>query len=393
MKQFNYTTWTKEEGSREDSMWAESEEEVLAKLKRQNTLILQISEMKRKEGLRTWSVQSIMEFSHRMALLLSAGIPLRRIMQIVVTQKHKGIPYMEINEGIQRGKSLSTILGELSFPRVGLALIEAGELSGNLGEALELVESYYKKEKKWKKDLQGALAYPTFLGVTLLGFIVVALVFILPQFKKVFLSMNVALPPLTKALFSLGNVLQHFGIYILVFMVAIGIFLYGAYKGSKVRQKVHQYVWNWGMQYAMFQSFYLWRHLKVWSILLNSGLTILEVLKITTDLWGNVYASHCQDEVTLCIEQGKGFTESLEKVGLGTPFMWDLLKIGEETGELVMMLNHGSQYYEALLEHYFHRIQQLLEPIMITCMGLVVAVLVIAVMMPMFNAVTALQNI
>ena len=104
-----------------------------------------------------------------------------------------------------------------------------------------------------------------------------------------------------------------------------------------------------------------------------------------------MWASTLQTQVKARISQGHGFTESLEQVQLGTTFLWDLLRIGEETGELERMLEQGHSYYQGMLERTMKRGEQLLEPIMLSIMGSIIAVLVVAVMLPMFNSISAIQ--
>lgn len=393
MKQFICKTWSKEHGIVSKNIWGESQEEIVLKAKKQDLMIISLIEVKKKNEYSKWKIEQVIEFSHKMRLLLEAGISLRRIMEIVVNQRSQNIPYEAMYEGIQRGRSLSSILKELQFPSIGQVLIESGERSGTLGETLKILEDYYISEKKWKKQLQSALAYPIFLLIVLCLFIGAAIGFILPQFKRVFTTMNVEVPSITKLLFSLGDIISQYGLYVLAGNICFCVLTVYLYKQKKFRYHIHKWIWIQGIHFEWMQSFFLSRQLKVWSILLNSGLTLLDCLSLTSSLWGNYYASHCQDKVMESIRQGYHFTTALEEHTLGTPFVWDLLKIGEETGELVRMLQHGADYYTSVLEHYVHRMEQLLEPIMITCMGIIVAVLVISVMIPMFNAVTAVQNI
>ena len=118
---------------------------------------------------------------------------------------------------------------------------------------------------------------------------------------------------------------------------------------------------------------------------------MLQLLDMTESLWGNRWASTLQQEVKTRISQGYGFTDSLEQVQLGTSFVWDLLRIGEETGDLESMLDQGHGYYKGILERTVKRGEQLLEPIILSIMGSIIALLVVAVMLPMFNSISAIQ--
>ena len=138
-------------------------------------------------------------------------------------------------------------------------------------------------------------------------------------------------------------------------------------------------------------SYTMVRMCQIWKLLLQSGIPLLQMLDMTESLWGNRWASILQQEVKTRISQGHGFTDSLEKVQLGTSFVWDLLRIGEETGDLESMLDQGHTYYKGILERTVKRGEQLLEPIMLSIMGSMIALLVVAVMLPMFNSISAIQ--
>ena len=167
--------------------------------------------------------------------------------------------------------------------------------------------------------------------------------------------------------------------------------LWKLYQRDSVKFSVHRKVWlcmarrEWLMAYTMV------RMCQIWKLLLQSGIPLLQLLDMTESLWGNRWASTLQQEVKTRISPGYGFTDSLEQVHLGTSFVWDLLRIGEETGDLESMLDQGHGYYKGILERTVKRGEQLLEPIILSIMGSIIALLVVAVMLPMFNSISAIQ--
>ena len=170
-----------------------------------------------------------------------------------------------------------------------------------------------------------------------------------------------------------------------------GVGLWKAYQRESVRYSIHRYLWRKMQQKEWIMAYPMVRMCQIWQLLIKSGIPLLQLLDMTTSLWGNLWASTLQTQVKARISQGHGFTESLEQVQLGTTFLWDLLRIGEETGELELMLEQGHSYYQGMLERTMKRGEQLLEPIMLSIMGSIIAVLVVAVMLPMFNSISAIQ--
>ncbi|WP_251454245.1 type II secretion system F family protein [Veillonella intestinalis] len=394
MKCYSYRAFDAKGVIQEDTMWAEASEEVVQKLRHRGFQILSLHIAKEtKTGNKKWAYKDIVEFSYRMSLLLEAGISIRRVMQFLSDKPTKRIPYKAINEAVQRGHVLSEVLGQLGFPTIGCALLQAGEAAGTLGNSFGQIKGYYEKQMVWQRQISSAAAYPLFLLGLMLLFIGVAVGFILPAFKKVFMSMQVPLPWLTKLLFSFGDfVTLHAGLCSAL-LLSVGTFIWWLWQQSKFRFKILRKFWQCGSGHEWFDCFYLARLTKVWAILLDSGLTITEMLNLTGSLWGNPYAEQLQHRVCEEISHGRTLGESLKEVKLGNEFLWELVMIGEETGDMGDMLHHGATYYEQLTNRYMNKLQQMLEPIMVSLMGIGVAILVIAVMLPMFNAVTAMQNV
>ncbi|WP_298704691.1 type II secretion system F family protein [uncultured Veillonella sp.] len=392
MKQFMYVVYDEKGVIQENSLWAESLEEVKLKLIYRGWKLIRIEEAKT-HGLSKskWSEKDIVEFSYRMSLLLEAGISIRRVMQFLSTKGSKKIPYGLINEAIKQGQSLSMVLELTQFPLIGLALITAGEAAGTLGQSFKQVKLYYEKQLKFKRQLWSAATYPLFLLALMFIFLIVALGFIIPSFKQVLLSMNVPLPWITRLLFSLGDIfMAHPFLCVSLPLGFMGTILISL-RQSTTKKILAKRFWLLGHGKEWFDAFFLARMTEIWAVLLDSGISMTDLLKLSENLWGNSYATYLHRQVAQQVKDGASFSKALRLTGLGNEFLWELLLMGEESGSMVDMLQHCHTYYEQLTVRYMHKVQQLMEPLMITFMGVGVAILVIAVMLPMFNSVSAIQ--
>jgi type II secretion system protein len=391
MSWYTYEGFSGDKKKVSGTLWGDSEEEIQAKLEYQSITPIRIESTVVKSTQKRWKTAHMIHFAYRMHMLLGAGISLRKALDMMVHTKGSTIPYAEIREDVGRGMALSRSVAKYGCPIIVTTILEAGEASGTLVESLGMIQKLYEEEHRLRQQLVSAITYPSFLVVLMLVFIGVAVGFILPQFKSVFESMQVELPPLTAALFAGGTWLQEKGLYLLASIFLFGMGLWKAYQRESIRYSIHRYLWRKMQQKEWIMAYPMVRMCQIWQLLIKSGIPLLQLLDMTTSLWGNLWASTLQTQVKARISQGHGFTESLEQVQLGTTFLWDLLRIGEETGELERMLEQGHSYYQGMLERTMKRGEQLLEPIMLSIMGSIIAVLVVAVMLPMFNSISAIQ--
>ena len=174
---------------------------------------------------------------------------------------------------------------------------------------------------------------------------------------------------MTKGLFVLGTSLrEHPLLYVSGHVVFIGILIY-VFKQSAIRYRFDRWLWQLAQHNTFLTSLYYTNILHIWSLLLDSGISIINTIDITKHIWRNLYGESCSNHVYDMLCKGHSFCESLK---------------------LVAMLNHCSHYYESLLTQYIARMERLMEPILLTIMGVGIAILVISVMYPLFTSISSL---
>ena len=369
-------------------IWADSEQEVGTRLKRDGYKIykitLQVNKKKHK-----WNHTMVVDVTYQLGLLIESGVPLRRALQLLCHGK-RGLLYTALYESIERGQTLSQALRSEGCPAIALALLESGEAAGTLGESLQYISRHYDWERQLRQKVISAISYPLFLLLLMNIFFLVTILFIIPSFEKVFTTMHITLPMMTRALFALGQGLRaHPILVVALHCVALGSMTY-AYRQYSIKRKVHRWLWQLAHQYQWMTCIYYTSMLKVWALLLDSGISIINTMNITRPLWGNIYGAECSEKVEAKLLSGHSFEESLRTENIGNSFIWQMISIGEESGELVKMLEHCGHYYESILSKYIARLERLLEPILLTLMGIGVAVLVVSVMYPLFTSIAKL---
>ena len=391
MSWYRYEGFSKDTERVKGTLWGDSEEEVQAKLDYQGIKPIRIELVETKQKSSDWGHRPIIQFAYRLHMLLGSGISLRKALDMMVTMKGTKIPYSDIREDVGRGMALSKSVAKYGCPTIAATILEAGEASGTLVEALAMIQGLYEEERKLRQQWISALTYPSFLLVLMGVFITVAVGFILPQFKAVFDTMQIELPPFTAALFAGGTWLQQYGLYVVALFLVVLVLLWKVYQQEAIKLFVHRRIWVCMQSREWLISYTMVRMCQIWKLLLQSGIPLLQMLAMTESLWGNLWATQLQQDVKQYISQGHRLTESLETMQLGTSFLHDLLRIGEETGDLESMLQQGYIYYRGILDRTMKKGEQLLEPIMLSMMGLIIAILVVAVMLPMFNSISAIQ--
>lgn len=331
----------------------------------------------------------VVDVTYQLGLLIESGVPLRRALQLLCQGK-RGLLYTALYESIERGQTLSQALRSEGCPAIALALLESGEAAGTLGESLQYISRHYDWERQVRQKVISAISYPLFLLVLMNIFFLVTILFIVPSFEKVFTTMHITLPVMTRALFALGQGLKNHPIVVVILhCVGLGAMIF-AYHQQSIKRKVHRWLWQLAHRYQWMTCIYYTSMLKVWALLLDSGISIIHTMNITRPLWGNMYGAECSVNVEAKLLSGHSFEESLRTENIGNSFIWQMISIGEESGELVKMLEHCGHYYESILSKYIARLERLLEPILLTLMGIGVAVLVVSVMYPLFTSIAKL---
>ena len=388
MEAYEYVVKDKNNETIKGLIWADSEQEVGTRLKRDGYKIykitLQVNKKKHK-----WNHAMVVDVTYQLGLLIESGVPLRRALQLLCQGK-RGLLYTALYESIERGQTLSQALRSEGCPAIALALLESGEAAGTLGESLQYISRHYDWERQVRQKVISAISYPLFLLVLMNIFFLVTILFIIPSFEKVFTTMHITLPVMTRSLFALGQGLKNHPIVVVILhCVGLGAMIF-AYHQQSIKRKVHRWLWQLAHRYQWMTCIYYTSMLKVWALLLDSGISIIHTMNITRPLWGNMHGSECSEKVEAKLLSGHSLEESLRTENIGNSFIWQMISIGEESGELVKMLEHCGHYYESILSKYIARLERLLEPILLTLMGIGVAVLVVSVMYPLFTSIAKL---
>ncbi len=332
--------------------------------------------------------RQITVFSRQLATLIRSGVPILRAIHIIMEQSEnrtlKNI-LGDIHDNLKEGSTFSSSLAAHPdcFSSLYIAMIRAGEDTGALPGALLRITDYRMKQEEFMSRLRMALAYPILMAVVGAATIVFMLTFVIPRLTKLFLSMGQDLPLPTQILISISRALREAWVWFL-FAVILLIFIRqsksGAGKLFLSRLKIRLPLFG-----KLILKANLSRFCRTLELLIKSGIPILKALDIASAVINNEILQEKLKTSTKELEQGGSFGRSLKTSGLLPSFMTNLVMVGEESGKLSEALSEVADAYERETDEAVKIMTNLLEPLMILVMGLIIAFIVIAMLLPIFE--------
>jgi len=351
------------------------------------------SEIRR--GLRARRIKrsDIIELANNLSVMLAAGVPLLTALgDIISTIEDAFFQHIivEIKHAIEGGASFSdaVALHRDVFPDIFVRLVRIGEETGRLDRSLKDIADHLQKMEDLSQSIKRAMIYPAFAIVTTMGALIFWLAYVLPKILKVFIEMKVQLPFMTRVLIVVSNVMQDFWFLFLLLPVV----LFAAVKLMKQNPRTRYYVDAAKLRIPVVKLVVVNKLLALFSeqlrILITAGITIDRALDIIADVIGNDVFRRALISVKEDVSFGSPIAESLRKHPVFPPLILRMVDIGESTGNLDGQFTFLSQYYIRKLDDVSDRIGKLVEPIVITIIGLLFAIIVIGLMFPIYELVS-----
>jgi type IV pilus assembly protein PilC len=336
-------------------------------------------------------VTELAVFTRQMAALLKAGVPMVQTLGTVRRQcsnRHLTGIVEAIEEALaQDAGALSDALEEYPdvFDPVYRGLVRSGEAAGNLPEVLGNLAKHLSQSAKLRGQVLGAFIYPAFLLVLGIAAVFVLMTFVIPRFEELFASFGQQLPWPTEALIRVSGFLGRWWWAVLVGIGAAGSLAVTGMRKRGIREKVDRGILGVPVVGPMVLKVEIARIAHTFAALLNSGVPILEALHATGETARNLAMKGTFDVLVREISSGQMLAEAMEATRLYPPMVVNLIRTGEETGELPEMLTELSDIYEDEAERTVTAAVKLLEPMLIMVMGGIIAGIVAAVILPIFR--------
>jgi len=331
----------------------------------------------------------------QMSILLQSGCEITRILNILHEQSNRKLKSVieEVSQNIQNGNSITESFEKTNlFSNFFINMLRAGELSGNLDKIMNDLSKYYDSEEKLKTKIINISIYPILLIImsVISGFFI--LVFIIPNFEMIFESNGINPPLLTKILINLSVFIRERYIFIVfIHLILLFITYYTIKYNPKVKYIKDKLILKIPFIGEMVILLITTRFCKTLNILVESGINILDAIDISSRVIDNTLVYEKISISREYIKRGNNISYSISKSEVFYNSFISMLRIGEESGRLDSILNISNNFYSEELDIKIEKTMKLAEPIVTIVIGLVIGLFIIAMIIPMFDAINSIQ--
>jgi type IV pilus assembly protein PilC len=336
-------------------------------------------------------------FSRQFATMIEAGLNV--VSSLVILEEQTDDEYFasvvkEIRADVEGGLLLSQALGRHPkiFSRLYVSMVEAGEAAGILDQVLDRVAFQIEKDTQIRRRVKGAMMYPTMVMIFATLVLVGLLMFLVPVFVNIFAQLGGKLPTLTQYVVSASNVLRSywFIIFPLFFLTIWAVRRFkrteqGRQLWDRIKLKIPMKIGDVVLKVTMA------RFSRTLSTLVAAGVDIIKALEITGQTAGNWVVEEALSGVRAKVHQGVPIAQPLIENDVFPPMVSQMVKIGEETGELEKMLSKIADFYEDEVDSSIATLTSIIEPLMMIMVGAMVGVIVISMYLPMFKMLSLVK--
>lgn len=397
MGAFEYTALDAQGRERTGVLEGDASRQIRQQLREQGLTPISVEAVQQREArskksifARRISATDLALITRQWATLVRSGLPIDEALTTVSRQSEK--PRLKsmmaaVRSRVMEGHTLAVALAD--FPNVFSDLfrstVSAGEQSGHLEVVLERLADYTEARQALSQKIMLALIYPAILTVVAITVVAFLMAVVVPQVIGVFDNTGAELPWATIMLIGLSDFLQKYGILLLIlFFSTIGLLMY-LYRFENFRRKVHKVLLSMPVIRRLVKGIETARFARTCSILVASGVPVLDGMRISAQVMTNIPMREAVDEAAKRVREGSGIHRALDACGYFPPMMVNLIASGEASGNLEEMLERSATGQEREVETLISGVMGLFEPLLIVGMGGIVLFIVIAILLPIFN--------
>ena len=341
-------------------------------------------------------LQELATFTQQMANLLKSGMPLTIALNSMTHLESKGIP-KEVSQGLRQevteGRGLSDAMAKQPriFSDLYVNMVRAGEQSGSLEQVLRRMADHFSQFADVQAKFKSALIYPAMVCCVGAGIVAFFMFFMMPKFMEIFNGFGVELPLPTKLLMGFSTFFIHYW-WLLAFVMIVAVILFKRFQGTEEgARRIDGWKMNAPIVGKVVKLNLFGQFARTLGTLLQNGVPVLTALKITEQVLPNRLIKEAIAKTREAVTDGKTLAQPLGQSKLFPQLMVDLVRIGEETGDVPGALNNLADTFESELQIGLRVMTQLLEPLLIIVMAIIVGFLLISILLPLFRLISQIH--
>ncbi len=354
---------------------------------------------RQKVGAKLPKVQAdhVLFFTNQLAVMVDTGVPLTEALDCIVEQTdHAGAKAMvsTIADQVKGGVEFSAALARYpkAFDKVYISMVQASEISGTMGHMLERLAEHLRNQREMRKQVQGAMLYPTGMLIFAVGIVIAMMVFVLPRFQGIYAGKGAVLPKPTRALLATSDFLVNHWFWLLIGTAAVvaGAIAFlrtptGRYHADRARLKLPAIG-------KLYEKVYISRSFRTLATMLSSGVDVLDGMRIAAGVAGNRLYRDMWLRVADGLKQGRTLSEEMFSTSLIPRGVAQMVASGDKTGRLASVMERIADFCESDLKIGIKAMTSMIEPVMIVIMGLIVGGIAMALLLPIFSISKVVAN-
>lgn len=403
LPEFNYRAVDRTGIALSGSMQAETASEVSLRLDRMGYIPLAIERKNEGfwQGLRWGSrrvpLGNLILFTRQLSTLYRAGIPILRSLAVQASQTDDlrlRAAVEQLRSDLEAGVTLSDafLRQESVFGKLFVSSIKTGETTGHLDQVLDRLSEFMEREMKTREDLKDALRYPMLVLIALAAAFVILVTFVFPKFAFLFSRFHAELPLPTRVLMGTSMFLRSYWYYLLPPLFFAAYFLKRWLATDKGEAWQDQFKLNMPILGPVFLKVAMSRFAHMLSVLIKSGLPIIQALQVVRGAIGNRIVADEIERVEAGMVEGKEPKEVMERSPVFPPLAVQMFSVGSESGSLERMLAEMAFHYDQEVAYATRRMSKLVEPILTVVLGATVLFFALSVFLPMWNLLNVFRK-
>jgi type IV pilus assembly protein PilC len=404
MSSYLYTVKDNAGNTKTDTVQALNEDALVEKLQSEGYFVVNIRPVMEKSAPKNdkkkgtgfkfdhdkFKIEDLLVLSRQLATMLESGVTMLRSLDVIKSQiqsRELFVVVTKIHDDIEQGASLSAALAKHPkiFNQFWVSLAEVGEASGTMPLVLKKLAEHVEQDVAFKSAIISAMVYPLILCVVCVGAVLFFALVVGPKFEDIFKSMHAELPLMTRCLLSTFDFIKHYLLFITGGIVGL-FFILKSYFSTPIGElQFEKIIYSLPIVGEITKLIVVERFAAQMAILTESGVPVLYALEITEKLVDNKTCGLVVGQVREGVREGRGMADSLMESGFFPMMAVQMIKVGEETGELGKMLKHVAEFYQANVEAFMKRFGVLIEPFMLIFMAAMIGTIVISIFLPLFK--------